>query len=43
MTSSGETPDNGLKDTQDDMAIDENAGDFTGKPPAILIRDQDSV
>ena len=32
MTSSGEIPDSGLKDTQDDMVIGENAGDLTGKP-----------
>ena len=34
-TSSGEIPDGGLKDTQDDMAIDENACDLTGKPIAV--------
>ena len=34
MTSSGEIADGGLKDTRDDMAIDENASDLTCKPPA---------
>ena len=34
MASSGDIADGSLKDTEDDMAINENAGDLRGKPPA---------
>ena len=33
MTASGDIADGGLKDTEDDMVIDENAVDLTDKPP----------
>ena len=34
-TSSGEILDGGLKDTEDDMAVDENACDLNNKPPVV--------
>ena len=34
-TSSGEIPNGGLNDTQDDMAIGENACDLAGKSPVV--------